>query len=297
MRSGMVKMCFNIARHFNSKGIKTDIYAIKDIEESIEKYQGVKYFRGLEPDYSQYDVVIAHPPFIYSHFAKAKKMVGLIDSVKDKDTLDNPVNYKPDLMIFTTNLINKAFDHYMGNKVIVHPPVFPEEHKIKRGSKITIIGMSQYKGGILAQNLARLLPAMEFMGVISGFDMKHQINQPLKNFEIIHEVEDMKKIWSKTRLLIAPSMGEQYGKASLEAMASGIPVIAYDCPGVQEALGDAAVLMDNFSLAKWKTEILKFNNPDYYAEWSKKCLKQSKKVDSVKELDNLVNKIKEIYGL
>ncbi len=58
-------------------------------------------------------------------------------------------------------------------------------------------------------------------------------------------------VYAKTLILLMPSKVEAYGMVGLEAMCSGIPVIAHPTPGIMEALGDAAIYIDRRDHAEW----------------------------------------------
>ena len=60
------------------------------------------------------------------------------------------------------------------------------------------------------------------------------------------EVDDelLARLYRAAAVFAFPSLAEGFGLPPLEAMASGTPVVASTAPSVQEALGDAAVLVD-----------------------------------------------------
>jgi glycosyltransferase involved in cell wall biosynthesis len=62
-------------------------------------------------------------------------------------------------------------------------------------------------------------------------------------------------VWAQTRVLMVPSVHESYGMAAVEALASGIPVIAHPTPGLREALGDAGTFVDRADVRAWVAAI------------------------------------------
>ena len=56
--------------------------------------------------------------------------------------------------------------------------------------------------------------------------------------------DDLPVLYSGAELLAFPSLKEGFGLPLLEAMASGVPVVASNCSAMPEVAGDAAVLVD-----------------------------------------------------
>ncbi|WP_063733610.1 glycosyltransferase family 4 protein [Streptomyces sp. RTd22] len=69
------------------------------------------------------------------------------------------------------------------------------------------------------------------------------------------ERTDPRTVYARTRLLLVPSAVESYGRAGLEVMLSGIPVLAAPLPGTREALCDAAVYAPRDDVGQWVEEI------------------------------------------
>ena len=82
-------------------------------------------------------------------------------------------------------------------------------------------------------------------------DLKKAImNIPNINLIIANSVdyEQMPEIYSKADILVIPSKKtktweEQYGMVLVEAMASGVPIIAYESGAISEVLGGTGVLI------------------------------------------------------
>lgn len=176
---------------------------------------------------------------------------------------------------------------YPNPSVVVHPPVDPKRYKTKRGKKLTLINLFERKGSPLFHDLARLLPDYEFLGVEGGYG--RQLKENLPNVQYMENTKDAKKIYSQTRVLLMPSLYESYGRTAIEAMCSGIPVIANPTPGLIESMGDAGIFCRNESPLSWVEAIKKLDDPVEYKKASEAATKRAEEVTggSKKELEDM----------
>jgi glycosyltransferase involved in cell wall biosynthesis len=173
---------------------------------------------------------------------------------------------------------------------VVHPPVDGKRYKVtKKGSKLTLINLFERKGGLIFQQLARMLPDRDFLGVEGGYGKQEKAE--LKNVVYMENTNDAKKIYAQTKVLLMPSLYESYGRTAVEAMASGIPVIANSTPGLTESLGEAGIYAPIEKLDEWVKEIRRLEDPDEYSKASKKCLDRFKEItlQSKTELEAMEN--------
>lgn len=283
-RTGMTLLVRDLAKELSKE---FDVSVVCHFGETSRTIDGIHYYTKNDQDYTKYSYehTIAHPPF------SKHGDIGLYDSVKQVDGEYDPKRYNYKLVIFTANHIKESYN-YTKYSTVMHPPVFPELQRTIPGGRITLVGMTEHKGIRTAVRLSKMNPRLKFMGVRSGWNRRGQIPYRSLNFTTMQEVEDTREIWSKTKVVIAPSLEEQYGKASLESMASGIPVIAYDCPGVREALGKGALILNTLDIDAWNEAL--HHVLDNYEKYSQRALRQSKKVNSAKELTNVLKRISEL---
>ncbi|MFI1769152.1 glycosyltransferase family 4 protein [Streptomyces sp. NPDC020800] len=58
-------------------------------------------------------------------------------------------------------------------------------------------------------------------------------------------------VYSRSRVMLMPSLYESWGRVAVEAFASGIPVIAHPTPGLVESLGEAGIFAYRDDLNAW----------------------------------------------
>ncbi|MET9950158.1 glycosyltransferase family 4 protein [Streptomyces sp. NPDC006339] len=171
--------------------------------------------------------------------------------------------------------------------LIVRPPVFADEYRTKPGDRVTLINCNEDKGGLLFEKLARRMPETQFLAVRGAYG--EQILPELPNVEILDHVpghEMREKVYSRTKLLLMPSSYESWGRAGVEAMASGIPVIAHPTPGLCESLGEAGVFVDLHDVDGYESVIRKLL--DQRAEYqlvSKRAKARSAELDPTGDLN------------
>lgn len=143
---------------------------------------------------------------------------------------------------------------WSGPSIVVHPPVWPEEHRTTPGECVTLVNLSEDKGVKTFWRAAEHLPGLRFLGVRGSTG--HQVHPRAENVEVIRSTRRMRDdVWCRTRVLLMPSAFETWGRVGVEAMASGIPVIAHPTPGLLESLGNAGIFVDRDDTAGWVRHI------------------------------------------
>jgi len=173
-----------------------------------------------------------------------------------------------DFLVFNTEWLREVYREHDVDGIVVHPPVYPEDHATTPGGHITLVNLNEDKGSLIFYRLAEDFPNLKFLGV-TGAHGKQLIRYDLPNVEIIPNTPTMKEdVWSRTGILLMPSIYESYGMAGVEALASGIPVIANPTPGLVESLGDAGVFVPRDNYDAWKTQLRNLTSKSGWRYWS-----------------------------
>ncbi|MEU5431574.1 glycosyltransferase family 4 protein [Streptomyces olivoreticuli] len=234
---------------------------------AVWNIEGVPYAQ-LSPAAAEATIRRIRPTALVSHHQYAPDAVVLSKSMGARSVLlvhndfDQPVlNLAPDLCIYNTEWVMKSLaPRYPGleqtQALVIHPPVLPEEHRVpKTGTHVTLVNLNQHKGVDTWRRAASVLRTCPFLGV-TGSHGTQVLGPAHRNIRIIPQTSDMRRdVWARTRILTVPSIYESYGMAAVEALASGIPVIAHPTPGLQEALADAATYVDRSDTRGWAAAI------------------------------------------
>jgi glycosyltransferase involved in cell wall biosynthesis len=85
-----------------------------------------------------------------------------------------------------------------------------------------------------------------------------------------------------------PSKEETWGRTAVEAMSSGIPVIAAPTPGLRECCGDAAIFCDRGDIDAWISAIQKLRSDREYYNWrSSVAHERARALDPEPDLERL----------
>jgi glycosyltransferase involved in cell wall biosynthesis len=107
--------------------------------------------------------------------------------------------------------------------------------------------------------------------------------------------ETLKKIYNMATLFIFPSYYEGFGLTPLEAMQSGVPVLASNTSSLKEVVGEGGILHEPDNHEAFASDIERLlNDSEFYKEMKKKALLQARNFDKEKSLGELL-KIFESY--
>ena len=97
---------------------------------------------------------------------------------------------------------------------------------------------------------------------------------------------DMREaVYSRTKVLLMPSSYESWGRAGVEALASGIPVVAHPTPGLCESLSEAGIFVDLHDVDGYEQVLRKLlSNPAEYRLAVKRAKARSAELDPAPDL-------------
>jgi glycosyltransferase involved in cell wall biosynthesis len=173
------------------------------------------------------------------------------------------------------------------HSIVVRPPVIADEYRTAPGDRVTLVNLNVDKGGDLFWKLAGLLPDLRFLGVRGAYGQ--QIEQPggLANVDIVDQMpggEMQDRVYARTRVLLMPSVRESWGRVAVEAMASGIPVVANPTAGLVECLGEAGIWADREDVDAWVSALTALQDPAQWAQASERALARAKALDPAEDL-------------
>jgi glycosyltransferase involved in cell wall biosynthesis len=189
----------------------------------------------------------------------------------------------PPALVVHNSAATAAQAHWGGPQVIVRPPVHPDRYRTTPGDRATLVNLSIPKGGALFDLLARSLPGTQFLAVKGGYGA--QMARTLPNVEHVACTPNMRDdVYARTRVLLMPSASESWGRVGVEAMCSGIPVIAHPTPGLVESLAGAGVFVDRSDLGGWRRELQRLDDPGEWAAASERALARAAELDPAPDL-------------
>lgn len=273
--AGAEWMLHEMMKYLQSRGHDCTV-AIKNADY---KFEGIKVKELTRDMIRGTDIIISHlkksgmalntaeyfsKPFVYiAHNSNYYHVL----AVKNK-----PIGQGRFIYVIHNSENIRAEMKYPNPSIVCRPHVDLKRYKVKRGEKITLINLFERKGGKFFHELAKQLPAYKFLGVEGGYGKQEKGTLP--NVTYMRNTPDAKKIYAQTRILLMPSMYESYGRTGIEAMASGIPVIAAPVPGLRESLGDVGIFCTKPS--EWIEAIKRLDDPKEYEALSKRCIERAK---------------------
>lgn len=175
--------------------------------------------------------------------------------------------------VFNSNSLLESFSEIQNKKYfILKPPVDWREYQITKEEQkpeyVTLSNLNENKGGHILIDIAKAAPEIKFLGVRGSY--WKQIEDPtVTNITYIDNTPKIKEVYAQTKILIMPSKDETWGRTAVEAMASGIPVIAAPTPGLKECCQDSALFVERSNIEEWVRLIRRLiNDKSFYDEYS-----------------------------
>ena len=170
---------------------------------------------------------------------------------------------------------------------ILRPPVDWREYEVTEMKPIyvTLSNLNENKGGQILIDIAKVTPEVQFLGVRGSYWSQIE-DATVTNITYIDNTPKIKDVYAQTKILIMPSKEETWGRTAVEAMSSGIPVIAHPTPGLKECCKDAALFVDRNDIQEWSRLISRLcNDKSFYDEFSNRGRIRAKQLEPTHELE------------
>lgn len=191
-------------------------------------------------------------------------------------------------VIHNSKWIQNWYSEYNLPSFVLYPPVDWREYAVERKREfVTLINCNTNKGGKILIEIAKKMPEVQFLGVLGAYNQQIQ-DTSVPNIRYINSTPQIKEVYARTDILLMPSKEESWGRTAVEAMSSGIPVIAHPTPGLLESCGNAGIYCKRDSIEDWVKEIRKLRSDEaYYNAISAKCKERAIELDPEPQLEAL----------
>lgn len=131
---------------------------------------------------------------------------------------------------------------------------------------VTLLNVNENKGGKMLVDLARRMRDVPFVGVKGAYSA--QVAEDSPNLIYKPTAEDPRPYYEAAGIYIMPSKSESWGRAALEAMSIGVPVIASTAHGIREATaGACAAYCRTDDVGCWEETIRRLrSDSEFYRE-------------------------------
>jgi glycosyltransferase involved in cell wall biosynthesis len=192
--------------------------------------------------------------------------------------------------VFNSDSLKAAHNNIKEEKYhILRPPVDWREYEIPENAHqrkyVTLSNLNENKGGHILIDIAKAVPEIQFLGVRGSY--WKQIEDPaITNITYIDNTPKIKDVYALTKILIMPSKDETWGRTAVEAMSSGIPVIAGPTPGLKECCEGAALFVERTNIEEWARLIRRLcNDQSFYDEYANRGRARAKQLEPTHDLE------------
>ncbi|RWM19954.1 MAG: glycosyltransferase [Mesorhizobium sp.] len=220
--------------------------------------------------------------------AEGVPLVVYLHNVEFHELAGDPRDLTSALYIANSEFTARTYKEKFGIDSIVLPPTINDALYCTHttGEYVTMINPYEEKGFDLAVKIAAACPEIPFLFVESWKledDHRARIEKtiaPLSNVTLENRTNDMKTVYGRTRILLAPSKWEEaWGRVASEAHCSGIPVLGSRRGGLPEAIGPGGVVLDyDAPVEEWTAAVRRlWNDRQEYERASAAALAFSKR--------------------
>lgn len=167
--------------------------------------------------------------------------------------------HTPDRLLLPVDLSNCPLTHFVANSrftASIHPekhfsailpPLIPPRRYATTTNRSTAVFVNPrpHKGLGIVLELAKNRPDVNFLFVRAAgrVSSEHEV-RGYKNIRYVGPIRDMRSVYCKARLVLAPSIWEEtWGRIATEAHVSAIPVLASTQGGLPESVGEGGVCL------------------------------------------------------
>jgi glycosyltransferase involved in cell wall biosynthesis len=193
-------------------------------------------------------------------------------------------------VVFNTTWMREYYkEDWKDQSIMLHPPVDWKMYTIpteqRKPTFVTLINCNANKGGKHLIEIASRAPDIKFMGVLGGYD-KQITDKSYENLTYYPHTPNIKAVYEKTWVLLILSEWETYGRVAIEAMSSGIVVIACPLTGIKEACGDAAIYHERDDIAGIIGTLRRLHkDTKFYQEMSTKGVERAKSMNTAVDME------------
>lgn len=283
--------------HLVRRGHHVDVFVRLDRSAPVDEFEGVRV--GPSSNAHAMAAAVAMSDVVVSHLGDINRAADLAARYGKPNVrmahgrIDDPAVLEgAALVVFNSRNLASSVD-CPAPAIVCRPPVFAERFATVPGDRVTLINLSEAKGGELFWRLVHCSPR-KFLGVHGGYGVQY-LGQAA-NAEVVTMTENMRDdVYGRTRVLLMPSERETWGMTGVEAMASGIPVIAHPTEGLVESLGDAGVFVDRADGQGWLDAIERLHDSDEWAAASALALARSAELDPTDDLNRFATAIEQLH--